>query len=52
MYPLTKIVANINRTNKEIASKVDELVDMLGQLRATTPEAQEELENFLAEFEK
>ncbi|MDQ8692544.1 hypothetical protein RG608_05205 [Streptococcus sp. IsoGale022] len=49
---LTEIVANINRTNKEIESKTAELVNMLGQLRGTTPEAQEELEKFLAEFEK
>ena len=27
-------------------------IDMLGQLIGTTPEAQEELEQFLAEFEK
>ena len=46
------IVANINRANKEIKSKTADLVNMLGQLRATTPEAQEELEKFLAEFEK
>lgn len=50
--PLTEIVTKINRTNKEIESKTAELVDMLGQLKGTTPEAQEELEKFLAEFEK
>ena len=50
--PLTEIVTKINRTNKEIESKTAELVDMMGQLRGTTPEAQEELEKFLAEFEK
>ena len=50
--PLTEIVTKINRTNKEIESKTAELVDMLGQLRGTTPEAQEELEKFLAKFEK
>ena len=50
--PLTEIVTKINRTNKEIESKTAELIDMLGQLRGTTPEAQEELEKFLAEFEK
>lgn len=27
-------------------------IDMLGQLKGTTPEAQEELEKFLAEFQK
>ena len=37
---------------KEIESKTAELIDMLGQLRGTTTEAQEELEKFLAEFEK
>ena len=50
--PLTEIVTKINRTNKEIESKTAELVNMLGQLKGTTPEAQEELEKFLAEFEK
>ncbi|RSI53260.1 N-6 DNA Methylase [Streptococcus sanguinis] len=50
--PLTEIVTKINRTNKEIASKTAELVNMLGQLTGTTSEAQEELEKFLDEFEK
>ena len=50
--PLTEIVANINRTNREIDNKTADLVDILGQLRVTTPEAQEELEKFLAKFEK
>lgn len=50
--PLTEIVANINRTNKEIESKTADLVDMLGKLRGTTPEAQEELAKFLEEFRK
>lgn len=38
--PLTEIVTKINHTNKEIESKKAELIDMLGQLRCTTPEAQ------------
>ncbi|MBF1697780.1 hypothetical protein [Streptococcus sanguinis] len=50
--PLTKIVANINRTNSEIDNKTADLIDLLGQLRVTTPEAQEELEKFFDEFEK
>jgi len=50
--PLTEIVANINRANKEIESKTADLVDMLGKLRGTTPEAQEELAKFLEEFRK
>lgn len=50
--PLTEIVANINRTNKEIESKTADLVDILGKLRGTTPEAQEELAKFLEEFRK
>lgn len=50
--PLTEIVANINRTNKEIESKTADLVDRLGKLRGTTPEAQEELAKFLEEFRK
>lgn len=33
--PLTEIVANINRTNKEIENKTAELVNMLGQLTGT-----------------
>ncbi|WP_412080546.1 hypothetical protein [Streptococcus anginosus] len=52
MVPLTEIVANINRTNKEIESKTAELVNMLGQLTGTTPEAQEELEKFLKGLRK
>ena len=50
--PLTEIVANINRTNKEIENKTAELVNMLGQLTGTTPEAQEELEKFLKGLRK
>ena len=38
--PLTEIVTKINHTNKEIESKTAELVNMLCQLRGTTPEAQ------------
>ena len=49
---LTEIVANINRTNSEIDNKTADLIDLLGQFRGTTSEAQEELEKFLAEFEK
>ena len=48
--PLTEIVANINRTNSEIASKTADLVDMLGQLKGTTPEADAELKAFLEAF--
>ena len=50
VVPLTEIVANINRTNNEIASKTADLVDMLGQLRGTTPEADAELKAFLEAF--
>ena len=50
VVPLTEIVANINRTNSEIASKTADLVDMLGQLRGTTPEADAELKAFLEAF--
>lgn len=31
--PCLEIVANINRTNSEIANKTADLVDMLGQLK-------------------
>ena len=48
--PLTEIVANINRTNSEIANKTADLVDMLGQLKGTTPEADAELKAFLEAF--
>ncbi|WP_161980668.1 type I restriction-modification system subunit M [Streptococcus sp. S784/96/1] len=45
--PLTDIVANINKTNQEIATKSAQLTDLLHQLKGTTPEAQAELDAFL-----
>lgn len=45
--PLTDIVANINKTNHEIATKSAQLTDLLHQLKGTTPEAQAELDAFL-----
>ena len=48
--PLTEIVTNIIRTNSEIASKTADLIDMLGQLRGTTPEVDAELKAFLEAF--
>lgn len=49
--PLSQIVTDINRSNQEIEEKTANLLNMLGQLRGTTPEAQEELDKFLEEFE-
>ena len=43
--PLTEIVAKINQTNLTIESQTASLLDMLGQLHGTTPEADEELKN-------
>ena len=44
--PLTEIVAKINETNATIESQTASLLDMLGQLHGTTPEADEELKGF------
>lgn len=48
--PLTDIVANINKTNQEIATKSAQLTDLLHQLKGTTPGAQEELDAFLKDL--
>ncbi|AXQ79626.1 type I restriction-modification system subunit M [Streptococcus chenjunshii] len=48
--PLAEIVANINRTNQEIADKSSALMDMLGQLKGTTPEANQDLQALLNNF--
>ena len=48
--PLTDIVANINKTNQEIAAKSAQLTDLLHQLKGTTPEAQAELDAFLKDL--
>ncbi|WP_161978455.1 type I restriction-modification system subunit M [Streptococcus sp. S784/96/1] len=48
--PLTDIVANINKTNQEIATKSAQLTDLLHQLKGTTPEAQAELDAFLKDL--
>ena len=48
--PLTEIVSKINETNKAIESQTASLLEMLGQLHGTTPEADAELEKFLQEF--
>ena len=47
---LTDIVSKINETNKVIESQTASLLEMLGQLHGTTPEADAELEKFLQEF--
>ncbi len=49
--PLTDIVSKINNTNKAIESQTASLLEMLGQLHGTTPEADAELKKFLKEFE-
>ena len=48
--PLTDIVANINKTNQEIATKSAQLTDLLHQLKGTTLEAQAELDAFLKDL--
>ena len=48
--PLTEIVAKINQTNATIESQTASLLDMLGQLHGTTPEADAELKKFVQEF--
>ena len=49
--PLTEIVAKINETNATIESQTASLLDMLGQLHGTTPEAdEEELKAFVEAF--
>lgn len=48
--PLTEIVAKINQTNATIESQAASLLDMLGQLHGTTPEADEELKAFVKAF--
>ncbi|MEX2804697.1 type I restriction-modification system subunit M [Streptococcus sp. H31] len=48
--PLSEIVTNINRTNQEIAEKTSALMDMLGQLKGTTPEARQDLQALLNNF--
>lgn len=48
--PLTDIVSKINETNKAIESQTASLLEMLNQLHGTTPEADAELKQFLADF--
>lgn len=49
--PLPDIMADITRTNQTIATKTQELTNLLHQLKGTTPEAQIELEKFLKSLE-
>ena len=49
--PLTDIVGKINTTNQAIQNQTASLLEMLGQLHGTTPEADAELKKFLKEFE-
>ena len=48
--PLTDIVSKINETNQAIESQTASLLDILGQLHGTTPEADAELKEFLENF--
>ena len=48
--PLTEIISKINETNKAIESQTASLLEMLGQLHGTTPEANAELKEFLKNF--
>lgn len=50
VVPLTEIVTNINATNAKIEEQSKELMNMLHQLKGTTPESQAELDGFLKEF--
>ena len=47
---LADIVSKINETNQAIESQTASLLEMLGQLRGTTPEADAELKEFLKNF--
>lgn len=47
---LTDIVSKINTTNEAIQTQTASLLEMLGQLHGTTPEADAELKKFLKEF--
>ncbi len=48
VVPLTELADKLAQTDKEIAATTAQLEEMLGQLVGTTPEAQAELEDFLA----
>ena len=48
---LTDIVSKINETNEAIQNQTASLLEMLGQLHGTTPEADAELKKSLKEFE-
>lgn len=48
--PLTDIVSKINTTNKAIQNQTASLLETLGQLHGTTPEADAELKEFLKDF--
>lgn len=48
--PLAEIVANINTTNQVIEEKTASLIEMLGQLKGTTPEASQDLQALLEQF--
>ncbi len=48
---LTDIDSKINETNEAIQNQTASLLEMLGQLHGTTPEADAELKKFLQEFE-
>lgn len=47
---LTEIVSKINTTNQAIERQTASLLEMLGQLHGTTPEADAELKEFLKNF--
>lgn len=47
---LADIVNKINETNKAIESQTASLLEMLGQLHGTTPEADAEFKEFLKNF--
>jgi len=51
VVPLTELADKLAETDKEIAETTAKLEEMLGQLVGTTPEAQAELEDFLAKLQ-
>lgn len=52
VVPLSEIVTNINETRSEIERTTNELYSLLDELVGTTPEVDNEFQEFLAKFKK
>lgn len=52
VVPLSEIVTNINETRSEIEKTTNELYSLLDELVGTTPEVDNEFQEFLAKFKK